>query len=94
VAICEKIRKRKKKDFSEIDMTALNFNRPKNWILLQFFSPVRLVKFLPALFQQQERRASTGPKMGFCCDFFLLLDFISSARLMIVINTIIFKEKN
>jgi hypothetical protein len=27
-------KKEKKKDFSEINMTTLRFNRPKNWILL------------------------------------------------------------
>ena len=40
--------KKEKKGFSEIEMIALKFNRPKNWILSYFFSPVGLFKSLPA----------------------------------------------
>jgi len=41
---------KKKKDFSNIDLNALKFNRSKNGILLKLFKPVSLVKRLPALF--------------------------------------------
>lgn len=43
-----KTKKEKKERFSEIDMVALKFNKPKNGILSNFFSPVGLFKSLPA----------------------------------------------
>jgi len=39
--------KKKKKVLKMIGMIALEFNRAKNGILLNFFSPVSLFKFLP-----------------------------------------------
>jgi beta-xylosidase len=45
---CLKTEKEKKKDFSEIDMIDLKFNRAKNEILLNQFPPVDLFKLLRA----------------------------------------------